>query len=990
VAVQNQLRSPTSGRLGGSLFESASGFMQGLKPVKRGATGPTSPAGAAAAGATEDQAKMVGAGAQKQASLASSMREVSASTGPQQKTEAETSAEQIAGSLQGLGQIGSRVTQLINNRITTAAQATAGLSVNEEELGRLFSTEATPEARTTRVGDAKKALETYLSSPSQATLDAFLEVAGLSATVGATGGISTYLSGPDEAIKAALEATNLEATVTLDQLDLAAAGVDVAATATALGVTPEALGKMTLPELQKTLKDTETAKFSQVSSLDAEYANATDQRKAEIDAELRRLRGSGAAEVERQMQDIGTAVEQAQTIQWMGKQVTLKELLEDDQITQDIIGAISNPALLKELKDNPSTAALGTWIETNRAALNSVVKQIQTTSGEIVGATSEVGTLIQQTFGGPAVAEAIMKSLGLDFGANYTAAELAQLQEAFANDPIAQAIADKGPAFSALQTDPSLIAQIRDLLPKDKDGKVVADADTVNGFFSGLAKVQGDEALTALLGVNKDSKFLTPDQQASLAKIEASPAWKDTELQAWIKQDLGRNKQWLDATPAQLEAARKTAQSLKANGGLGALVGFNPNDPLARADQATNAEIIKRRFPDLAKALGSMRTAGMSPEQLAGLTDLGTKLRQRQVPESKALNYVQWFNRMEEPGIKEMLGFEEGQPFTFDMSSTGYQQAKARFKAWDQIPVETKGDLEFMNLIKSGVIKGANDLQLFKDPKVWERLKPEFSIVADTKKRMAKEKTPHGKEIAAMESLFGGDVILSDIGVLADQVSNALKRGKFDSPEIKRQYLDMEKNLKDLFGFIPGRASLGIGGYPTSKEATGFFKSLTDWANLSPSELVRQINSPEGKEMRRDRSIFESIKDFMSGKKKLGKAFTEPTPAQQQQAASAPAQARGLSADQAWMKRFNSNPVVTISELPKDVAVAVVEELERSGKLEKGASQPIKDALIKTAPSSMIPESWKVRRPEDVGAKIADTWQGALTPGKVSTGKFGF
>lgn len=992
-----QSRSSTTGRFGGSVFESATGFLQGLKSPKQqqrgGTPTPTSPAGAMAAGATEDQAKMFGAGAQQQASLSRAMQDVSASKAapPPQALQAAT---QQAQALQSLGSLGSRVQQLIESRAANVAQATPQMTVNEEALSGLFQ-EPTAEARTTKTTAAKAALEAWIAAPSQTTLDAFLEVTGLSAEAGAAGGLDQYLITPEQALKTSIEGAGLTQDVKLGDLDLAAAGLDPAATAASLGITPEQLSAMTLPELQAAVEQTQSSSFSRVADLEAEARGASDARKAEIDQELQALRGYGVADIERQVASIAQDIQAAQTITWMGRQVALEDLLSNEQITQDILGALTNPAALKDLKDNPNTAALGTWIETNKTALATLAKDLTTQAGEIQAATSQAKQLVSSTFGGDDVFKALAEAAGKSYGANLTAAELADIQTSLANTPLAAALQEDPAVRQALTADPTIIAQIKDMLPAN------ATADDVKRFFAGLGEVQSDAGLKEILGVTGDLKFLTPAQQEQLARIKASPVWADPTMQTWLKSDIGRNKRWLEATPAQIKAAQAAAKTLQDSAALATLVGFNPGDMLADAGIAMKAEQVRRKFPEMATALDQPGVKALAQKNPQALKNLGSWLFSRKAKPQDVSDLLTIYNKA---GLSEGLGLALGDALE-DMKPTRARMdlLRKRTQAWEAIPQEVTGDQEFIALLRKpegggqAPIQGALDLAVFKDPAAWKRLKPELTALPKARAALASAKTPQAKLDAAVEGLFGGEVDIEDLGRLAGRVTNALKEGKFSSDKVKRQYQGIKDTLVEMFGFMPSMSDFGLTLNAAGKFVAGamsdkmgkVLNTLTDRVNISPAKLIDSLRTGGEAELADDRKLFDGVKEFLApnGFKSLPEPYTYVAKLPEKPAAITPQSTpKQVTADAAWMKKFNRDPLNTILDLPKDLAVATVQHLESTGQLEKGASQPIKDALIKTAPSEAIPDEWKLRKPEDIINKPSSLLPGGISTGGLNTG----
>lgn len=947
-----QSRNATTGRFGGSPFESASGFLEQLKggAIKRGPSGPQTPAGAIAAGATPDQAKMVGAGAQKQATLSESMRQLSAGTAPTQDAAAAQAATR-AQSLQALGSLGSRVQQLVQGRTAAVAQQAIAPAFDVEKAKTQLGGDQAK-------ADAAKALaEAYIKAPSEATLAALTEALGLSAEAAGGGGIGGYFQGGPEALTQAISTADLEKEVTLGQLDLSGAGVDPGASAAALGLTEDAFRNLTLPQLQQALTDLSSRQFSKIASLEAELIGASPARRSEIEAELQGLRGSVTAQAETQMRDIIAGVEQAQTIQWLGKPIALEALLKDDQISKDIILAVTNPEYLKSLKEDPGTAGLATWIEQNSAGLSDIALAMETQAGTLKQTSALVGGLGEPLF------NALLPE-HLKTGAISTAAEALAIQDFLKTDPIAQAYEAGGLALAKLSETggPELAAALREALPA---GFTAADVEQV---LKDTDLVLNDPTLKGLVAGGADIKVLTKEQRGQLQAIQAGPAWNDSIIKAWVDQNPGSRGHWLTATKAQVDAGRRYAQQFTDDPALGAMVGHAPGTPLAGSGQATQAENLKRRFPGVTKLLADPSVKALATSNPQALADLGRNLLQNKLKPSEAGEILGWYGRAGGDELfKTMLG-EYAQ--RVEPGKTWMGVARQRIKAWDAIPRDIKADGTFAELLRSGVISGAAELTAVSDPDAWARIKGDVQRAQDNaaKLRKATRKGSVSQQfMTAFQTAFGSDLDLDALVRMGDQLDNLSAHKSSLTPKKYKELKQQRAELKEIFGFVP---------------TTGdFAKGLSDRARKFLDGLIGRLSSPEtimdaalDPENIKDRGVLSNVADFLSGAKKFfipgaAEARVEKPLSEIFEAPPPPVKAREpeeLTQNQQWLKDLRENPTRTLSDLPMELAIRAIQELERGG-FEEGVLGPAREFIFRSAPINMIPEHWK-----QLAAKPAD------------------
>jgi hypothetical protein len=498
---------------------------------------PVTPQAVAAAGGTEQQAAMAGTPAQKapvldkavkpQDSLATQQRQTPAPAAPDQA--AKTATEKVD-RLQQLGSLGSRVQSLIEQRVTAQTQQTATQTVNEDALKTQFANDPT------KLAAARAALQTYLTGGK--TEDQLAQVAGaVGADRLAGGGLASYFTDGTAAVGAAA-ASNAAAAPTLGQLDLAGAGIDPAQLAQDLGVTPEALAAMSPTDLQSAVKAVEDRELSSVDALKAEAASASPNRRAQILADLQRLDATGQAAAEVAAKGLQDQIAQAGQVTFNGKSFAVEDLLKSDEISTTIKNAAASEQSLAELRK--TEPALAQWITDNKSAIAAVAGEMGV-AAEQFGKTQESAQALRDSYG-----DALKTLLPDGVPSNITSAQLGQLQQQLANDPLAKAVLASAGVRSVVESNPDLAATLRTspvmLELAGSDDKFLTalraepaaaaklagkSADEIRQLMTAADSLKGNQGdlLATIAGVTvPSSAFATdmnPAQLANVAKLKA-------------------------------------------------------------------------------------------------------------------------------------------------------------------------------------------------------------------------------------------------------------------------------------------------------------------------------------------------------------------------------------------------------------------------------------------------------------------------------------
>jgi hypothetical protein len=331
---------------------------------------PVTPVGAGGVGATQDQAKMAGSKAQKQQALRVDVdpeKTLTYQDRMQQSreiaTQAEQSAKEKAEKLRTLGSLESRVDDIIQRQFAQGYQG--------DQAALQFEAES-PELQA-----ALDAYSTALNAGDQQSINE-----AIVAVQQATGGelqtaqdISQYMLDKDEATGRQIAGQILDPDqVTLGTLD-----------PTELGLTPEDLtgllgpewAGMSLEQLRETAADMQRSELSRFQDLKRELRrDITPARRKEIRRELRDLSQLGIAGAEMGVEDIEQQIEAAETVEWMGEERELKDILDDEEITKQITKYLAlgeDDTEAKEQMEEQFGEEFTSWIQAHSAALEPLV-----------------------------------------------------------------------------------------------------------------------------------------------------------------------------------------------------------------------------------------------------------------------------------------------------------------------------------------------------------------------------------------------------------------------------------------------------------------------------------------------------------------------------------------------------------------------------------------------------------------------------------------
>lgn len=491
----------------------------------------TDPAGIAAAGGTPNQAKMAGTPAQVNANAAQQQREQQQQQAAQQQqqqaeqqrlagttlqqtqryekptetpTETQQRAMQIAETLNVLGPVKSRVQSLIQDQLQAAQTASASLQLNEQAIAAISD----PAKRK----EAEESLKAYMADPSQENLQKVYGAVGAEGTAD----LERFFATPEGSVQEAF-AQAFQVSPTLESLDLSASGMDTSELAASLGIPESQLKGMTLDQLNQQIDAVEAAELNRTTQLQAQLQDPTlspAMREAVV-KELQQLGATGVIGAEQQVQQIQDMIDSANTVEIMGREMSVEELLSDEGLSSLVAQAATDPEMLKALKDDPQYAALAGWVEENQAAMAALSEGYEEKGEDFVEVQENYAKLKESL--GKDGADLLKSMYGGDLADVATSGEFADIKAKLEATPLFRVLTSKGNEKYAamLKEDPELAKQLMDSGFEDTEIEYAFDLKEKldeGGYFATLVKDQAGEM--------PENGFLT--SQDAMSKIRKS------------------------------------------------------------------------------------------------------------------------------------------------------------------------------------------------------------------------------------------------------------------------------------------------------------------------------------------------------------------------------------------------------------------------------------------------------------------------------------
>lgn len=356
------------------------------------ATQPLSPKGAKEAGANEYQSRMAGTPAQKAPILKAAVDggRKTLQEAQRYKTQAQFVApnaqtqEKLA-TLKSLGGIQSQLQTLIEGKIQQAQDTKLNtLQVDQEAL----ESQQLEQEKTTALNTA---LGTYAQATTpEAKAQALTEAQNILGRQISADELQGYFKAAPEAISGAIKAVTPEE-IRLGDLDLTELG-GVDELASLLGITPEEVSGMNIADLNSAIQRAESSGFNEIQDIQAQLVSATGARREILLRRLGELQGAGVEAQQEQFNRIQQQIAEGQTFNIAGQQLSLEDIVKDDELSDIVKQAASSEEELSALeREMPE---LGAWIRDNLNLFKEEAATATATTAETQRIQQEMSTII--------------------------------------------------------------------------------------------------------------------------------------------------------------------------------------------------------------------------------------------------------------------------------------------------------------------------------------------------------------------------------------------------------------------------------------------------------------------------------------------------------------------------------------------------------------------------------------------------------------------
>jgi hypothetical protein len=372
--LEKNMRRDASGQLvGGTQSLAQMSNQMGL------AAPPTTPGGAQAIGANPDQAKMAGTPSQKTAALRQSADQVTtlqerAAQTQQVAPVAESLRSRVESAQKTLGDTQSKVQTLIQNQVAKVntqppaptlqpGTIAAGTGKSQADVDAAFSAAASLLSQGKPVTDPAV----------QAEITKLFELTNMDATE-LTERVMQSANPTGQQIGQAADAA-IGSTITMDQL-YGELGTTPEELSQLLGVPIAELNTYTPDQLAMAVQNLSDASEQALATTQSTLVGAAERQAAR--GQVEELSRSGQLGLEEELNELGTALESADVIQFGGKSWTVAELLADGNISNLISNYLLNPESdeSKKLAQDPAAKPLIDFANRYKQTLTEAAKSI--------------------------------------------------------------------------------------------------------------------------------------------------------------------------------------------------------------------------------------------------------------------------------------------------------------------------------------------------------------------------------------------------------------------------------------------------------------------------------------------------------------------------------------------------------------------------------------------------------------------------------------
>lgn len=522
----------------------------------------TSASEASLLGASDDQAKMAGTKASKDAKIADRIdstlfqqkdlaRVERLTEAPREPTPQEKKEKDTADSLAKLGNVGSSIKNRIMKSIADAGAAAKGtIKVEQTHLAQTLgltgaALDAAKKDPLSKYSKSITILQTYLDSPTANNLETAMAALDALKATGMRAKDARNLVGLTQeniAVRTGeVVAENVMDTVTMADIDASELGFGKGneEVAELLGMDLAEFNLLTVDELSDVIDSRVQSEYANVAKKKAEMI-AAPKGSLQYEALVKELRGLGQAGVtgiESMMAQTAEEINLADKIVVGEKTFTVKEFLDDDKLSTMVEDFIkSDPAGQDKIFPNTEEyQGLRAWIKSNASALGELMVNATDTL-EVYTAAGEAYSNMGKTAAGPKLNDDVMAAAvpGWDPKAPHTSEEVHAAQDSFNASTIGTlsstsdlTLLEKADIFNSMNNaeDPATVQAILD--------RSIGEVKTAHAAAKDL---KDNTYLSDFLGVGSQDGFVfSGASQAKIAEYKEVMGKIANEHPSWLQ-----------------------------------------------------------------------------------------------------------------------------------------------------------------------------------------------------------------------------------------------------------------------------------------------------------------------------------------------------------------------------------------------------------------------------------------------------------------------
>ena len=233
------------------------------------------------------------------------------------------------------------------------------------------------------------------------------------------------------------------------------------------------------------------------------------QRRDQILQELQSLGAAGVVGAEAYIDELDEKLAAADTIEFLGQEMTLEQALADKGISDIIAQAVNDPNLMGKMKEDPNYVGLATFIEENNAALKQLADEY-TAQGTAFEETQQQYKTLQDKFG-PDSKELMETLLGSPLEDSVLASDLQAMESQLQTSPL----------WQVLQNDNMLVNELKgntDLAQEFMNSGL--SQEQIESSVALKRELEADSDMQKLLGMDPEYQMDAQSLQELESQVE--------------------------------------------------------------------------------------------------------------------------------------------------------------------------------------------------------------------------------------------------------------------------------------------------------------------------------------------------------------------------------------------------------------------------------------------------------------------------------------